>query len=116
MKRNSMETLVAYFRMQNELSSDVADAVEEMKAELAKNAEKARANRDMYATAHDVVMEHLPVAPERLTVAALWELVKEEMPEEMSKSKMQYGLRELWSAEVQKFENPKSANEYARKA
>ena len=109
-----METLVRY--LNGETVDNLDEIKAELEAELAKNAEKARANRDMYAVAHDVVMEHLPVAPARLTVAALWELVKDEMPEDMSKSKMQYGLRELWSAEVQKFENPKSANEYARKA
>ena len=109
-----METLVRY--LNGETVDNLDEIKAELEAELAKNAEKARANRDMYAVAHDVVMEHLPVTPARLTVAALWELVKDEMPEDMSKSKMQYGLRELWSAEVQKFENPKSANEYARKA
>jgi hypothetical protein len=114
MKKNTMETLVRY--LNGETVDNLDEIKAELEAELAKNAEKARVNRDMYATAHDVVMEHLPVAPARLTVAALWELVKDEMPEDMSKSKMQYGLRELWSAEVQKFENPKSANEYARKA
>lgn len=114
MKKNTMETLVRY--LNGETVDNLDEIKAELEAELAKNAEKARANRDMYAVAHDVVMEHLPVAPARLTVAALWELVKDEMPEDMSKSKMQYGLRELWSAEVQKFENPKSANEYARKA
>ena len=114
MKKNTMETLVRY--LNGETVDNLDEIKAELEAELAKNAEKARANRDMYAIAHDVVMEHLPVAPARLTVAALWELVKDEMPEDMTKSKMQYGLRELWSAEVQKFENPKSANEYARKA
>ena len=114
MKKNTMETLVRY--LNGETVDNLDEIKAELEAELAKNAEKARANRDMYAVAHDVVMEHLPVTPARLTVAALWELVKDEMPEDMSKSKMQYGLRELWSAEVQKFENPKSANEYARKA
>ena len=114
MKKNTMETLVRY--LNGETVDNLDEIKAELEAELAKNAEKARANRDMYAVAHDVVMEHLPVAPARLTVAALWELVKDEMPEDMTKSKMQYGLRELWSAEVQKFENPKSANEYARKA
>lgn len=110
MKKNSMETLVAYFRMQNELPSDVADAVDEMKAELAKNAEKAQANRDLYAAAHDVVMATLSDKP--MTMAELWEAMKDKAPEGMTKSKVQYALRELWAAEVVKIEG--KVNEYKR--
>lgn len=110
MKKNSMETLVAYFSMQHELPINVADAVEEMKAELAKNAEKAQANRDLYAAAHDVVVATLSDKP--MTMAELWEAVKDNVPEGMTKSKVQYALRELWAAEVVKIEG--KVNEYKR--
>lgn len=110
MKKNSMETLVAYFSMQHELPIDVADAVDEMKVELAKNAEKAQANRELYAAAHDVVVATLSDKP--MTMAELWEAVKDNVPEGITKSKVQYALRELWAAEVVKIEG--KVNEYKR--
>ena len=105
-----MQTLVSYFAQQNFLPSDVADAVDEMKAELAKNEAKAQANRDLYAAAHDVVVGTLSDKP--MTMAELWEAVKDAVPEGMSKSKVQYALRELWAAEVVKIEG--KVNEYKR--
>lgn len=110
MKKNTMQTLVSYFTQQNFLPSDVADAVDEMKAELAKNEAKAQANRDLYAAAHDVVMATLSDKP--MTVAELWEAMKDKAPEGMTKSKVQYALRELWAAEVVKIEG--KVNEYKR--
>lgn len=110
MKKNTMQALVSYFAQQNFLPSDVADAVDEMKAELAKNEAKAQANRELYATAHDVVISALTDKP--VTLAELWEIVKDKVPKDMSKSKVQYGLRELWAAEVVKIEG--KVNEYKR--
>jgi len=110
MKKNTMQTLVSYFAQQNFLPSDVADAVDEMKAELAKNEAKAQANRELYATAHDAVVGALTDKP--VTLAELWEAVKGIVPEGMTKSKVQYALRELWAAEVVKIEG--KVNEYKR--
>ena len=105
-----MQTLISYFAQQNFLPSNVADAVDEMKAELAKNEAKAQANRDLYATAHDVVIGALTDKP--VTLAELWEAVKGTVPEGMTKSKVQYALRELWATEVVKIEG--KVNEYRK--
>ena len=110
MKRNSMETLVAYFRAQNGLPSDVVDAVDEMKAELAKNAEKAQANRELYDATHDIFVNALTDTPQ--TIAEIWEHIKGEAPDKMSKSKIQYAVREYWSADVVKIEG--KVNKYKR--
>lgn len=106
MKKNTMTTIANYIKNVPELAAEYA----ELKAELDKNAEKAKANRDMYAAAHGVVIGALTDKP--VTLAELWETVKDTVPEGMTKSKVQYALRELWAAEVVKIEG--KVNEYKR--
>ena len=101
-----MTTIANYIKNVPELAAEYA----ELQAELDKNAEKAQANRDLYAAAHDVVIGALTDKP--VTLAELWEAVKDTVPEGMTKSKVQYGLRELWAAEVVKIEG--KVNEYKR--
>ena len=106
MKKNTMATIANYIKNVPELAAEYA----ELQAELNKNAEKAQANRDLYAATHDVVIGALTDKP--VTLAELWETVKDTVPEGMSKSKVQYALRELWAAEVVKIEG--KVNEYKR--
>ena len=106
MKKNTMTAIANYIKNVPELAAEYA----ELKAELDKNAEKAQANRDLYAAAHDVVMATLSDKP--MTMAELWEAMKDNAPEGMTKSKVQYALRELWAAEVVKIEG--KVNEYKR--
>lgn len=101
-----MTAIANYIKNVPELAAEYA----ELQAELDKNAEKAQANRDMYAAAHDVVMATLSDKP--MTLAALWDAMKDNAPEGMTKSKVQYGLRELWAAEAVKIEG--KVNEYKR--
>ena len=101
-----MITVANYIKNIPELANEYA----EIAAELAKGEAKAQANRDMYAAAHDVVMATLSDKP--MTLAALWDAMKDNAPEGMTKSKVQYGLRELWAAEVVKIEG--KVNEYKR--
>lgn len=106
MKKNTMTTIANYIKNVPELAAEYA----ELQAELDKNAEKAQANRNLYAAAHDAVIGALTDKP--VTLAELWETVKDTVPEGMSKSKVQYALRELWAAEVVKIEG--KVNEYKR--
>ena len=106
MKKNVMAAIANYIKNVPELAAEYA----ELQAELDKNAEKAQANRNLYAAAHDVVIGAMTDKP--VTLAELWETVKDTVPEGMSKSKVQYALRELWAAEVVKIEG--KVNEYKR--
>ena len=101
-----MAAIANYIKNVPELAAEYA----ELKAELDKNEAKAQANRELYAAAHDVVIGALTDKP--VTLAELWEAVKGTVPEGMSKSKVQYALRELWPAEVVKIEG--KVNEYKR--
>ena len=108
MTKNMMKSLVAY--LNGETVTNIAEIKASLEAELAKGEAKAQANRELYATAHDVVIGALTDKP--VTLAELWETVKDKVPKDMSKSKVQYGLRELWAAEVVKIEG--KVNEYKR--
>lgn len=108
MTKNMMKSLVAY--LNGETVANIAEIKASLEAELAKGEAKAQANRDLYAAAHDVVMTTLSNKP--MTMAELWEAVKGNVPEGMTKSKVQYALRELWAAEVVKIEG--KVNEYKR--
>ena len=82
-----------------------------LNAELAKGAEKAQANRDLYATAHDVVISALSETP--VTIAELYEEIADNLPEGFSKGKVQYAITRLWADEVTKVEG--KVNSYTRK-
>ena len=86
----------------------------EITAELNKGAEKAQANRDLYASAHDVVIEALRSATAPVTMGELYEAVEGNLPDGMTKGKVQYAVTRLWSDEIVKTEG--KVNVYSLKA
>ena len=86
MKKNTMETLVRY--LNGETVDNLDEIKAELEAELAKNAEKAQANRELYDATHDVFVNALTDTPQ--TLAEIWERIKDEVPGGMTKSKIQY--------------------------
>ena len=110
MKKVSLQSLVSYLTETGALP-EIRD---EIVAELNKGAEKAQANRDLYASAHDVVMNGLRMASSPVTIGELYESIKDELPEGFSKGKMQYAITRLWADEVEKTEG--KVNTYALKA
>lgn len=111
MKKTSMLSLVNYFAFQNDLPSDVADAVDELKAELNRNAAKAAANRELYEAARGVVFEQLGAAAEGATLAELVESCSDNLPEGFTKGKVQYALLHYWNDAVS-VEQTKNGNIY----
>jgi len=106
MKKNTLRTVADYIRNIPELAAESA----ELDAELAKGEDKARANRELYATAHDVVMSVLTEKP--MTIAEWFAACADNLPDGFTKSKMQYAVREYWAAEVVKIEG--KVNEYRK--
>lgn len=104
MKKNTMMTLVNYFAFQNGLPSDVADAVDELKAELNRGAEKAQKNRELYESVKPIVMDGFRSAGEPITIAGLYEKIKDNLPDGFGKSKVQYAVTRLWIDELGKNE------------
>ena len=110
MKKATMNTILSLIA-----TIDTPEAEEvraELNTELNKGAEKAQANRELYESAKDIVLNALNDTP--VTVAELYEEVKNELPEGFTKSKVQYALTHYWENEVTRtLSNP---NTYAIKA
>ena len=115
MKKGSLQSLVNFFdtTVTVDVPQHIKDICDEMRAELAKGEEKAQANRDLYASAHDVVMNGLRVAGKPVTIGELYDEIAVEMPDGFSKGKVQYAITRLWADEVVKTEG--KVNTYSLK-
>lgn len=102
MKKSTMQSLVDY--LNGATINDLEKIKEELEAELNRNAEKAAANRELYESAKSVIFEGFHVAGAPITIAELYEEIKDELPQGFSKSKVQYAVTRLWSDEIVKTE------------
>ncbi len=109
MKKNTMIAIRDYLTSVDALPEIVA----ELTAELNKGEEKAQANRDLYAEAHDVIMEALPTETPA-TIAELFNEIEDKLPAGFSKGKVQYAITRMWTDEVVKHEG--KTNGYTKKA
>lgn len=107
MKKTTMQTIANYIANVTELSTEYA----ELCAELNKGAEKAAANRELYANAHDAVLAVITSEPK--TVSEIWDACADDMPEGFTKNKVQYALLHYWNDEVVKDTDGK-VNTYRR--
>ena len=103
MKKVSLQSLVSFIDS-IDAPQDVKDIRDEIVAELSKGEAKAQANRDLYAQAHDIVMDGLRMASNPVTIGELYESIANELPEGFSKGKVQYAITRLWADEVVKTE------------
>ena len=112
MKKSTMNSILSLIAT---IDTPEADEIRtELTAELAKGAEKAQANRDLYASAHDVVVEALRSATAPVTISELYDEVADELPDGMTKGKVQYAVTRLWTDEIVKTEG--KVNAYSLKA
>ena len=112
MKKSTMMSLVSYLNGETMINLDEIKA--ELIAELNRGAEKAQANRDLYAVAHDVVIAGLRDALAPVTIGELYESIKDSLPEGFAKGKVQYAVTRLWTDEIVKTEG--KVNTYSLKA
>ena len=110
MKKVSLQSLVSFIDS-IDAPQDIKDIRDEISAELAKGAEKAQANRDLYASAKDIVLGALSDTP--VTIGELYDEIEDALPEGFSKGKVQYAVTRLWADEVVKHEG--KVNTYTRK-
>ena len=111
MKKATMNAIVNYIN--DNAVTELFDIRDELVAELNKGAEKAQANRDLYAEAHDIVMEALPTETP-VTIGELYDEIADRLPDGMTKGKVQYAVTRLWVDEITKVEG--KVNGYCRKA
>jgi hypothetical protein len=91
---------------------EVSAILAEVNAELNKGAnEKAQRNAE-YESVKDVLLA--PLAEGKLTIAELYEAVKDELPAGFTRAKVQYAITKLFADEVEKFEG--KPNTYGLKA
>ena len=78
------------------------DILAELDKEITKgDAQKAK-NAEAYESIHDIVMGALSAVP--VTVAELWDTIETEVPDGITKGKVQYALTHLWQDEIVKIE------------
>ena len=111
MTKNMLTSLVAY--LNGETVDNIAEIKEALEAELNRGAEKAQKNRELYESAKEVIFEGMRVAGTPVTIAELYEEIKDELPEGFGKSKVQYAVTRLWSDEITKTEG--KVNSYSIK-
>lgn len=112
MKKSTMIALVSY--LNGATVDDLEKIKDELEAELNRNAEKAAANRELYEAAKSVIFEGFRVADAPITIAELYEEIKDELPSGFSKSKVQYAVTRLWADEITKVEG--KTNSYTVRA
>ena len=96
-------TLTAIYETLKTVNCD-PEVLSEVEKELNKGAEKAQANRDLYASAHDVVIEALRTATAPVTIGELYDAIAADLPDGMTKGKVQYAVTRLWADEIAKTE------------
>lgn len=107
MKKATLQFISTYLsenaQYADEIEKSALDAaLLEINAELTKgDAQKAK-NAEAYEGIHDIIMENLTNEP--CTVAELWDVIKDKVPEGITKNKVQYALTHLWQDEIVKVE------------
>ena len=102
MKKNSLVTIKTAL---TNFGFDNAEIMDELTAEINRGEEQKAKNAAVYASFHDVVMKTLSDTP--VTLAELWESIENEVPEGVTKGKVQYAITRLWKDEVVKVDgNP----------
>ena len=83
---------------------------DEVYAEVTKGDVQKEKNAEAYESIHDLVVSTLSAVP--VTFSELYESIKDELPDSMTKGKVQYALTHLWQDEIVKIEG--KPNTYRR--
>ena len=103
MKKDSLYVIYSVLTGKGEPTDEgIAMAIAEVEKELNKGAEAKAKNAEAYDAIHDIVVGALSAVP--VTVAELWESIEDEVPEGITKGKVQYALTHLWQDEIVKIE------------
>ncbi len=110
MKKNTLTALYNYF-VKNDNTIDLSTVIEDIRNEYDRIIAKAQANREIYDAAHDVLIAALTDTPQ--TSKEIFE--GNEWPKDFTQGKLNYALRAMWTDEIVKHDNGKSAFTYTRK-
>ena len=87
-----------------------SEILAEIEKELNKGMEQKAKNAEAYESIHDLVVGNLSSVP--VTCSELFDSIKDELPEGMTKGKVQHALTHLWQDEIVKIEG--KPNTYRR--
>ena len=79
-----------------------AEILAELDKEINKGVEAKAKNAEAYDAIHDIVIGALSDAP--ATCGEIFESIEDELPEGITKGKVQYALTHLWQDEIVKIE------------
>ena len=96
MKKATLETIRTALLDAGYESTD--PVIEELNAELNRGAEAKAKNAETYASIHDLVVGSLSDTP--VTCKELYDNIKDELPDDVAKGKVQYALTHLWQDEI----------------
>ena len=85
-----------------ELGYDNIEILRELDAELMKGEAQKAKNAEAYESIHTLIVDTLTDNP--ATVSEIWEAIEDEVPEGITKGKVQYALTHLWQDEIVKVE------------
>ena len=102
MRIATIKSLVSY--LNGEAVTNIDEIKAELEAELNKGAVAKAAKDEVYDLAWDCVREVFGFTTAPLTVAEIFEQVKDDLPEGFTKGKVQYGLTHQWAPQVVKIE------------
>ena len=91
-------------------SEKYANEIAELTAELSKGQAQKDKNAEAYESIHALIVEALSDTP--VTCGELWESIEENVPDGITKGKVQYALTHLWQDEIVKIEG--KPNTYRR--
>ena len=109
MKKNTVTALYNYF-VKNDNTVDLSSAVEDIRAEFEKSAEKVNAKMISYERAKPIVLS--AITGVALTVKDIFTTCENDLPEGFTASKIQYALLHYWTDEVVKIDNGKGPFTY----
>ena len=98
MKKSTLQTIASYINEHN--ITELMNVYNEIVAELNKGAEAQAKNADAYEAIHDLIVGNLSDTP--VTCGELFDAIESELPEGMTKGKVQYALTHLWQDEIVK--------------
>lgn len=84
-----------------------ANEIAEINAELSKGQAQKDKNAEAYESIHTLIVNTLSDTP--VTCGELWESIEKDVPNGMTKGKVQYALTHLWQDEIVKIEGKPNA-------
>ena len=99
MKKVTLETIRTAL---TELGYSNEEVFAELDKEINRGVDAKAKNLEVYESFHDILIDNLASSP--ATCGEIYEAIKDNLPEGITKGKVQYALTHLWQDEIVKIE------------